>query len=204
MILNSRQSSFLISLPPDFFDKKIVKKYTPYLSSLIMPYDNLEDFMVSTIQSVSFPSLDMKPVTQVRNGGKQQEYKNSLPIVDQFNRELTINFKLTDAFLNYFIFVDNALNYFDFHNIEPTNTQNSLGPSTRIPKQELWTGQYFDPIRLSLMSNEGHIVCSLVFEKPMIIGWSELNLSYSSNTPDFNTFSVKFKFFDVKIVPDFS
>lgn len=202
MVLNSRQSSFLVTFPQTFFCKDVETKYAKYFQSLILPYKNIADLMESTIQSIDFPELDMKPVSQVRPGGKLQEFKNSKPIQELFSREFTITFKLTDAFLNYFIFLDNALNYYDFDNVEPTYHGKTLGEPKIRPKKD-WDGQYFDPIRLTMLSNEGYAVVSVVFDKPLLKGWSGLKLNYSSNHPDFNTFAVKFNFFQMSIVPDF-
>lgn len=208
MLLNPKESSFAVIFPPTFFSKHIIAKYNPYFESLMLPYNGIDDFMSSTVQSITFPPFDMMLTAQSRMYGKIQDFKGSKPIADMFTREFTVNFKLTDAFLNYFIFVDNALEYYDFSNVEPTSTGKSLGKITRTepvltPKKDN-TGLYFDPIRLLLMSNEGHIVCSVIFKKPIIVSWSDLKLSYSSNAPEFTTFSVKFKFFEMEIVADFS
>jgi len=205
MILNARESSFVLLFPSTFFTKEIVEKYDPYFKSLMLPYAGVSDFMSSTIQSITFPSLDMKLVSQTRTHGKSQEFKNSQPIADLFTREFTINFKLTDAFLNYFIFIENALNYYSFENIEPTNNQKSLGKATHLSNASIKDnqGQYFDPIRLLLMSNEGHIVSSIVFKKPIIAGWSDLKLSYAQNAPEFTTFSVKFNFFEMEFKTEY-
>lgn len=210
MTLNPKDSSFVIVFPPNFFVKEIVDKYEPYLKSLMLPYNGLEDFMASTVQSITFPDLSMNLVEQTRMYGKAQEFKNAKPISDLFKREFSITFKLTDAFLNYFIFIENALNFYDFSNTEPTKTAKSLGnisrstPGESPNRKKLNSGLNLDPIRLLLMSNEGHIVSSVIFNKPIISGWSDLKLSYSSNNPEFTTFNVKFNFFEMQIVADFN
>jgi hypothetical protein len=181
MILNSRNNGFVVLFPPDFFSETVKEKYKKYYQSLILPYDTIEDFMSSTIQSIDFPGWNMSPTSQTRLLGKKQEYKNSTPIPDLFTREFTLTFKLTDAYLNYFIFLDNSLEYLDFKNKE----------------------QYLSPIRLSLLNNEGYLVSSLVFNKPVLKSQSGINLSYSSVAPNFSTFTAKFQYFDFDLKIDF-
>lgn len=182
MLLNVRQNGFLFSFPPDFFAPEIKEKYKKYFQSLILPYDTIEDFMSSTIQSIQWPGWTMQSVPQTRLLGKQQEYKNSKQVVDLFSREFTITFKMTDAYLNYFIFLENGLKFLDFANKEQT----------------------FSPMRLSLLDNEGYLVSSIVFKRPILLSQQGFNLSYSTNTPDFKTFEAKFSYYDFDIELDFN
>lgn len=181
MILNARNNGFAFFFPPDFFSEKVKEKYKKYYQSLILPYDTIEDFMSSTIQQIEFPGWNMQLAQQTRTRGKKQEYKNSVPVEDLFTREFTLTFKMADAFLNYWIFVDNSLNYIDFANREQT----------------------FSPMRLSLLSNEGYLVSSIVFNRPILYGQDGIKLSYSSVTPEFRTFTAKFKYLDFDLNIDF-
>jgi len=177
MLLNSRQNGFIITLPPDFFSEKVKEKYKKYYQSLILPYDNINTFIESTIQSIDFPGWQMTTAQQTRLLGKKQDYKNSMPIIDNFNRELVITFKLTDAYLNYFIFLENGLEFLNFEN--PIQT--------------------FSPIRLSLLDNQGYLVSSIIFKNPILKSQDGFKLSYSSNTPNFPTFQAKFVYFDFDV-----
>jgi hypothetical protein len=181
MILNARNNGFVVLFPPNFFHADIKEKYKKYYQSLIMPYDTIEEFMSSTIQQIEFPGWAMQTVSQTRTRGKQQGYKASTPIEDLFQRDFTITFKMTDAFLNYWIFVDNALNFLDHNNNK----------------------QHTDPIRLSLLNNEGYLVSSVVFNRPILKGQDGIKLSYSSVTPDFKTFNAKFEYLDFNLDIDF-
>jgi hypothetical protein len=182
MLLNVRQNGFIFSFPPDFFTEAIQEKYKKYYQSLILPYDSINDFMSATIQSIDFPGWSMDQATQTRLLGKQQDYKSSKQVVDLFTREFSITFKLTDAYLNYFIFLENSLAFLDFSNKQQT----------------------FPPMRLSLLDNQGYLVASIIFKRPILKSQEGFKLSYSSNTPDFKTFTAKFVYFDFDVQLDFT
>jgi hypothetical protein len=183
MLLNVRQSGFIFSFPPDFFSAEIKEKYKKYYQSLILPYDTIDEFMSSTIQSIDFPGWTMEPTVQTRLFGKKQDFKNATQVVDLTTREFIVTFKLTDAYLNYFIFLENAKKYLDFSNRnQPT----------------------FSPMRLSLLDNEGYLVSSVVFKRPILKAQNGFKLSYSAGTPDFTTFTATFAYFDFDIELDFN
>lgn len=181
MLLNVRQTGFIFNFSPDFFSEAVKEKYKKYYQSLILPYDTIEDFMSSTIQSIDFPGWQMNVATQTRLFGKKQDFKSAVQVPDLFTREFTISFKLTDAYLNYFIFLENSLQYLDFDNKVPT----------------------FSPMRLSLLDNQGYLVGSIIFNRPVLTSQNGFKLSYSANTPDFKTFDAKFTYFNFDIELDF-
>ena len=138
MYLDSRNSSFILLFPPTFFDPELKKTYKSYVKQMLLPYETLDDFMSSTVQSLEFPGWDLDVVNQYRKYGKEQSFKGSKPIEDMLTRELTVKFQVVDGFTNYFIFLDNALRYLDFKNDEAK--------------------QYFDVMRLGWMTREGYLL----------------------------------------------
>lgn len=203
MILNSRQNSFLVNLPQDFFNQTVNDKYEQYYRNLLLPYRSISDFMASTIQSVTFPGLTSQLPTQTRTLGKIQEVQSAKPISDMFSRDLKLTFKLTDAYLNYFIMMDNVLNYLEPANVNQNNTGKSLGQALTNSQIRNANHPYFSPIRLTLLNNEGYGVSSIIFNRPMITAMSAITLSYSSTTPQFQTFTVDFKYFNFDLELDF-
>jgi hypothetical protein len=182
MILNARNNSFVFLFPENFFTETVKEKYKSYYQSLIMPYDTIDEFMSSTVQQIDFPSWSMNTAEQVRPLGKLQDYKSSKPLKELFPRDITLTMKLSDAYLNYFIFLENSLEFLDFSNKKQT----------------------LSPIRLMMLNNEGYSVSSIIFNNPILTSQSGIKLSYSSVTPQFSTFEVKFKYYDFKLDVDFS
>lgn len=174
MILNTKHNQFVLLFPPDFYTTAIQEKYKMYHNQLLIPYDKVDEFMSSTIQSVDFPGWTMEGPQQIRPLGAEQEFKSSKPVKDLIKREFTVKFKLADGFMNYFLFFENAIDFLDFNNAK----------------------QYFDTMTLGLMGNEGYLLAILNFHKILLNGMSEFSLSYSAVGDDFNTFDAKFTYMD--------
>lgn len=175
MIINARSSNFMFVFPKGFWSEKISQKWMPYIKrNPILPYDSLDTFMSSTIQSVTFPTINIEQVQQIRTLGKQQEYTSAKPVKDLITREMSVTFRLIDGNVNYLIFVDNLYEYLDF-------------------KSEML---YQEDLMLRFLDQEGHIVSTSKYKGVYPKSVSEVSLSYSSNDPTFQTFSASFGFFE--------
>lgn len=171
-ILNSNSSNFIFNFPKGWWHKSVMDKYDPYVRRMPIPYETVEKYMAYAIQSVTFPTISMDIVTQTRNLGKRQDMKNSTPVQDLFNREVTITFKTTEGHINYFIMLENILCYLNFGHEE----------------------MYLDEMYFRALDAEGHVVTTVKYDKVFFKNLSEISLSYSDNNPDFKTFSVTLGF----------
>lgn len=184
MYLDSRHSSFILLFPPTFYDSELKTRYKSYVKQMLLPYETLDDFMSSTVQQISFPGWDMTMPQQTRKYGKEQDFKNAKPVEDLIEREMTVTFHIVDGFVNYFIFLDNAIRYLDFRN----------------------RTQYFDVMRLGWLSREGHLLGYMDMKMVVLHGMGGFKMSYAAQAQEFNTFDAKFKFNDwdlVSLVEDF-
>lgn len=179
MLLNPKGNSFYFVFPKGFFPDVISEKYMPYLKKQPIPYDNLQTYVNSTIQSISFPSMSIDTVEQIRVLGKKVAYKSSTPIQNMFTTDLNITFRNVDGFINYFIMLDTILYFLNF-----------INPQIFI--QDL-------PMRI--MDSEGNIVVSVTFQEVTLTGFGELEMNYTSNAPTASTFNLGFKFnyLDIKL-----
>lgn len=171
MILNARQNGFIFNFPKGFIYPEVVQKYEGYIKRMPIPYDTINDFINSTIQSVNFPTLrTVDTVDQIRPGGFKQTYKSATTLQNLIQRDFTITFKLGEGFINYWVIYENIIKFLDFQNSE----------------------QYLPDFRLLLLDNDGIIMASVLLQQPVITSLSEIQLNYSSTTPQFQTFSVGF------------
>lgn len=169
-ILNTRASSYYFIFPRGFFPDRVKKKYEEYIKKQPIPYDNIQDFLNSTIQSITMPSLTAGTVEQVRKLGKIIKYKNSMPVQDAFNKEFSISFRVVDGFINYWAFMETVLYFLNFKN-------------EQLFIQEL-------PLRL--LDNQGNIMISIKFSEVLILGFSELEMNATQYDPQDTSFTINF------------
>ena len=172
MLLNSRQNGFIFNFPRGYFGTSLEEKYNAYVNRMPIPWDTLKDFMNSTIQQVSFPTFQgIDHVEQTRPGGYKQSYKSATNIQNLIKRDFSVTFKLGEGFINYWIMYEHMVSFLDFSNEE----------------------QYLPDLKLHLLDHEGIIMASVEFQQPIYTSLSEVQLNYSSTTPQFSTFSVGFR-----------
>ena len=119
MRLSSQSSQFAFSLPSDFLPQEVIDTYNPVIEKNWIQYENVIDYINSTIKAVSFPGIGFDTAKQYIKRGKEINYlpvKNVQDIIT--NRELTITFRSVDADLNYWMVFD-ILNkhYLDVDNL---------------------------------------------------------------------------------------
>ena len=172
MILNSRANSFYFVFPKGFFPSGVQDKYFQYIKNQSIPYDTLTQYMNSTIQSVSFPSLSASTVTQTRPLGKSITYQSSTPIQNMFSQGFTVTFRMAEGFINYFVMLETVLGHLNFKNPE----------------------LFVENLPLQVLDNNGNVISTAKFKGVTITSLSELTLNYTQNAPTATTFSVGFNY----------
>ena len=102
MILNNLSNQFVISLQKGFFYPEIVKKWSPIVKRLKLPYESLEDFINACTQSISFPSVELPSVDQQQQQFKIA-YRGGKELEAVLDKNLTLTFKLSEGFISYWI-----------------------------------------------------------------------------------------------------
>lgn len=192
MILNSKSNQFVFNLPNDFIFDEISKKYDPYIKKLYTPFNNTIDYLNHTIQSVSLPNLNIDVVEQnvgpirytenINDSDNTKLTKNEMRYRDSDDlrnvvKDLSITFKLTDSYLNYWILFENLMMFNDVSN----------------------TKDYFSDFIINFLNREGYIVLNVEFKMPVLLSISDVELSYSQVAIEFKTFTMGFVYNNINI-----
>ena len=107
MRISSQSSQFVFNLPQSLLTPEILDTYKPILEKNWVQYENVVDYLNSTIKSVSFPGISFDLPMQQLVRGKKRHHKPSVNIQDVITtRELTITFRSVDSDLNYWLMFD--------------------------------------------------------------------------------------------------
>ena len=107
MRLSSQGSQFVFNLPSDFAPTEIINTYTPILEKNWIQYENVIDYLNSTIKSVNFTGISFDMPKQITMRGKERNFKPAKNVQDiTTTRDLTITFRSVDSDLNYWLMFD--------------------------------------------------------------------------------------------------
>lgn len=181
MVLNNKPQMFTVFFPSNFFYKEVKEKWEPIIERMKLPYQSVDDFMNSQIQSVTFPTFSID-VSQQGRFQYEVSYPGGKELEVCMNKDLTITFKLTESYISYFIFWDQLDLYLHYYN---EYTKDVLED-----KKPCW----MEPIHLAFLNDGGIQLTEFIFNEITPTGMSELNLSYAATAASYNTFSFTCKY----------
>ena len=152
MRISSQNSQFIFNLPQDFLPQEIINTYTPILEKNWIQYDNVIDYLNSTIKSVSYPGLSVDTPEQRIIRGKKIAYKPSTNIQDIVStHELSVVFRSVDADLNYWLMYD----IFSKHYLDVENLYINPFMITAVDiwRDAIYRIKFYELIALSLTEN---------------------------------------------------
>lgn len=107
MRLSSQGSQFIFNLPSDFIKQEIIDTYSPILEKNWIQYENVIDYINSTIKSVNFPGIGIDMPKQTNMRGKERQFKPAKNVQDiTSTHDLTVTFRSVDSDLNYWLVFD--------------------------------------------------------------------------------------------------
>ena len=177
MILNALNNQFVIRFPKSFFYPEIHKRWEPVIKRLKLPYENLEDFMNASVQSLNFPALDLPMVEQ----GQQQfriAYRPGKELEPLYDKNLTLTFKLSEGFITYWILFEQIERFIQIYEVQKP---------------------FWNPMYVSFLDHHGFELVAFSFEKIIPTSMSQFDISYATTAAEFNTFTLNLRYNRFKI-----
>jgi hypothetical protein len=170
MRLSSQGSQFIFNLPSDFLPTEIVETYMPILEKNWIQYENVIDYINSTIKSVNFPGIAFDMPKQITMRGKERQFKPSKNVQDiTTTHDLTVTFRSVDSDLNYWLMFDIISKHY-------LDTENSwVNPFTitcvDIHRDAIYVIRFYEIVLKSLSDNTFNYSQQKVNPKDFTIGF---------------------------------
>ena len=170
MRLSSQSSQFIFNLPSDFLPTEIVETYMPILEKNWIQYENVIDYINSTIKSVNFPGIAFDMPKQITMRGKERQFKPSKNVQDiTTTHDLTVTFRSVDSDLNYWLMFDIISKHY-------LDTENSwVNPFTitcvDIHRDAIYVIRFYEIVLKSLSDNTFNYSQQKVNPKDFTIGF---------------------------------
>jgi hypothetical protein len=182
MRLSSQNSQFIFNLPQDFLPQEWIIKYKPILEKNWIQYENVVDYLNSTIKSVQIPGLSVETPKQVLVRGKERNYKPATNVQDIVSsREISVAFRSVDSDLNYWLLYDIFIKHY-------VDVDNLFVKPFMVTAVDIWRDAIY----------------RLKFYELIATGFSDNKFDYSdqkTNTKEF-TLTFKFNFYDIEFLLD--
>ena len=180
MRLSSQSSQFIFNLPSDFIKPELIQSYKPILEKNWVQYENIIDYINSTIKSINFPGITFDLPKQVLMRGKERQFKPAKNVQDiTTTHELTITFRSVDSDLNYWLLFDLVTkHYLDLEN------------------------SFVNPLTITCVDIHRDAMYVLRFYEIIIKSLQENTFNYSQQkvtTKDF-TMAFHFNFYDIEFL----
>jgi hypothetical protein len=182
MQLNTQGAQFVFNLPSDLISKDIAERYLPLLEKNFVIYENVLDYLNSTIKEISFPGMGIQLPKQTLMRGKERNYRPVTNINDIVTtRELSIVFRRVDSDLNYFILRDIFANRY-----------------LQVKRKDIFTA----PFQMTAVDIYRDAIYRVDFKEIILNNISEITFAYNQQTFEEQTFTltITFNFYDINFI----
>tara|TARA_R110000772_G_scaffold20466_2_gene56718 strand:+ start:36148 stop:36792 length:645 start_codon:yes stop_codon:yes gene_type:complete len=180
MRINSQSSQFVFNLPSDLIPQSIIDRYRPIMEKNWIQYENVLDYLNSTIKELAFPGMALVLPSQTMMRGKQRNYRPVTNINDvTTTRELSIVFRRVDSDLNYFILRD----IFDTKYLDVLNT-------------------FAEPFQMTSLDIHRDAIYRVNYREIILSNISEIVFAYNQQTFNEQTFTMTFNynFYEIEFI----
>ena len=182
MRLSSQGSQFIFNLPSDFIKQEIINTYTPILERNWVQYENVIDYVNSTIKSVNFPGVGIDMPKQTNMRGKERQFKPAKNVQDiTSTHDLTVTFRSVDSDLNYWLVFDILTKHY-------------------LDVDNAWV----NPFTITCVDIHRDAIYVIRFYEIILKGLSDNTFNYSQqkvNSKEF-TMTFHFNFYDIEFLLD--
>ncbi len=180
MRLSSQSNQFIFNLPQSFLKPEIIQTYQPILEKNWVQYENVIDYINSTIKGVNFPGISFELVKRIEVRGKERLLKPAKNIQDiTTSHDLTVTFRSVDSDLNYWLMFDIISKHY-------LDTDNA----------------FLDPFTITCVDIHRDAIYVIRFYELILKGLSDNNFNYSQqkvNAKEF-TATFHFNFYDIEFL----
>lgn len=180
MFITARNSQFKFNFPRKFIPAEIADRYRPYINR--MPGSMIKepiDLFNYSIQSLSLPGPSFDPVSQNDFPGNTRRFRTSVPKQELFEKSMTVTVKALDGYVNYWM----AIELFEYY-------YNRSGKEPFLP----------EGVGIQMIDAEGNTYVTAKMQQMILTSVSSLELNFSSNTIEFQTFDLEFSYNILDIV----
>ena len=182
MRLSSQNSQFIFNMPQNFLKPEILQTYIPILEKNWVQYENVIDYINSTIKGVNFPGISFDMPKQITVRGKERYFKPAKNIQDiTTTHELTVTFRSVDSDLNYWLMFDILSKHY-------LDTDNA----------------FLDPFTITSVDIHRDAIYVIRFYELILKGQSDNTFNYSQQKVNAKEFTVTFhfNFYDIEFLLD--
>ncbi len=180
MRLSSQSSQFIFNLPSNFLPSEIIQTYNPILEKNWIQYENVIDYINSTIKSVNFPGISFEIPKQITMRGKERQFKPAKNIQDiTTTHELTVSMRSVDSDLNYWLMFD----ILSKHYLDTDN-------------------QWLNPFTITCVDIHRDAIYVIKFYEIILKGMGENTFNYSQQKVQSKEFNLTFhfNFYDIEFL----
>jgi hypothetical protein len=178
--LSSQSSQFIFNLPSNFLPSEIIQTYNPILEKNWIQYENVIDYINSTIKSVNFPGISFEIPKQITMRGKERQFKPAKNIQDiTTTHDLTVSMRSVDSDLNYWLMFD----ILSKHYLDTDN-------------------QWLNPFTITCVDIHRDAIYVIKFYEIILKGMGENTFNYSQQKVQSKEFNLTFhfNFYDIEFL----
>lgn len=183
MRISSQGSQFVFNLPSNIVSPEVVNSYAPILEKNWVQYENVIDYVNSTIMSVNFPGISFDTPSQTLIRGKQRKYKPATNIQDVVStHELNVTFRSVDSDLNYWL----AFDFISKSYLDVSSSQHI----------------FMDPFMITALDIHRDAIYVIKFYEIILKNLSDNTFAYNSQkvNPKEFTMTFSFNFYDIEFL----